>query len=335
MRKVAAHNKVAWLLRGRITELKPGVKRDVKLEGVGWTARVEISVSFDLIDPASGKTLHTWTGKGGKSIFLRGDQQPALSPFSRENNNSPTLAEYAVNECLLGDGKKKKGLAFEIKRDYPQDKWTVPTLNKVVAQLRVEVKADSAEGAAKAGVQELFTKLVPAPSEMQKFHLEKELLPNAQKLVSVENGKEKGLYVVSVPIDDMQGSQPNLIRELGRLGDLELASIGVIAANQTLQTELENALQLAGFKVKNEARLSSLRNISYVEGMLEGKTDPLALQSLQDAAAGFDYLLFADVTVESQRSNSGSNAALASIRAKIMDPATATFITIATDNRFG
>lgn len=322
LRKIAGRNKVAWLLRGKITQLKFEVADDF----LTYRLRTSISMSVDLVDAATGKVLRKYESKGLLSLKVpkENNQKPTGNEFVLHTDGA-SYAAHAGGECVNGDGKKNIGLAATIAKDYPDVPWTIPSTSNVQAQLRVDVKADTREAAAQSGVREIFNKLVPNPSEMQMFHLQQKLLPNAEKLVTVEE-TEKGVYAVSVRIDDLQSDRPNLARELKQLGDLQLSSIGVLCADATLQAELQGALTKATFNVKDEQRLAALRNRAYVENMLEGKADPLALQSLKDAANGFDYIVLADVAAENKGAHNGASSVLARVRVKIIDPSTATFI---------
>ena len=327
LRKIAGRNKVAWLLRCKITQLK----FQVAPQFGSYLFRTSISMDAELVDATSGKTLQKYESKGLRSLRMvsQNNQAPTGNQFMPDEDGA-SYAAHAGRECVSGDGKKNVGLAALIAKDYPNVPWTIPAGSSVQAQLRVEVKADTREAAAKSGVQEIFRKLVPNPTEMQTFHLQQKLLPDAQNLVTVEE-TDKGSYAVSVRIDDLQSERPNLARELKQLGDLQLSSIGVLCADPTLQAELQGALTKATFNVKDEQRLVALRNRSYVENMLEGKADPLALQSLKDAANGFDYILLADVAAENKGARNGANSVLARVRIKVMDPSTATFIFIDSD----
>ena len=335
LRKIASRSKVAWLLRGKISLLRFEVRANGLGGFGGYLFRTTVAIDVDLIDGSTGKKLKDYSGEGLRSVrvLAQNNQKPAGNEFLADDNGQPYVVN-AGNQCIDGDGKKNIGLAGKIAGALPEVTWEIPGRSNVQAQLRVSVKADSRQAAAEAGVQELFKTLVPHPSEMQTFHLQKNLLPAAQKLVTVEE-TEKGVYAISVRIDDLQSDRPNLVREMKQLGDLQLSSIGVVAADPILQTELQGALNKAAFNVKDEQRLAALRNRAYVENMLEGKADPQALQSLKDAANGFDFILFADVSAESKQARSGVHSVLASVRVKIMNPATAEFISIADGQEFG
>lgn len=323
LRRIAGRNKVARLLRPKITQLD----FEIRDNGFGWLARASITMNAELVDANTGQVLKTYSGHGLRSVRITtpNGQAPQGNAFIADANGE-TYAMNAANECLYGDGKKYAGLAALIAKDYPDSPWQIPGGVNVVAELQVNVKADSKEKAAALGVEQIFYKVVPTPSEMQKFHLEKRLLPNAPNLVTVTEGTEKGLFLVKASIDDVQSDRPGLMHELKQLGDLQLAVIGVVASDPTLQNDLQTALAKAGFDVRDEQRLGVLRNRSYVENMLDGKADPIALQSLKDAANAFAFLIFADGLAENKGMRNGVYSVLARVRVKIMDPNTAALL---------
>lgn len=324
LKQVADRSKVAWLLRARITKLKFEVRRELI---VGFLVRCEITLDAEMIDASTGKTLKQYTSKGLRSIHLslQKDQVFQGNEFSADDN-SLTYAENAVQECINGDGKKKIGLSEAIASDFPDAPWSLSNNSKSEARLVATVNAESIEAASKVGSLEIFKKLIPRPTEGQSNQFQEKILPRASALVEVVQGKEKSSYSVSVAIDDLQSDRPNLVRELKQSGILLLPTLGVISDDPKLQSEIQGALTKAGFTVKDEQRLSALRNGDYVRIMLDGKADPVAIQRLKDASDGFDYIVFASVKEESKRSTGEGHSIQAFVRTTTLEPGTATII---------
>jgi TolB-like protein len=131
LQKAARKKGICYVLRGHID----AVDAEARNELLRYLYRVTVSITVDLVDTESGKSLKTFQGKGLCSIQVDKKSVAGLTPFRGERVGESPFAFRAASECVT------KKLLPQIVKAYPNDARTPVKAGAGSAALHITVEA--------------------------------------------------------------------------------------------------------------------------------------------------------------------------------------------------